>query len=108
MIKIEYIRDSVCIGDDVNRGTYVITFKNKATLEDLMNNLYKGGSGNDWPLAYTGSSTFWNIESNIGKLGEVYIDEKDNWCINYKYPKDSLLKELGIEYIKGINKKEKR
>lgn len=102
MLKIKYTRKSVCMGDDVNCGTYTITFNNKTTLEDLINNLIKGGNGNDWPLAYTGSSTFWNIDSNIGKLGELYIDETDEWCINYNYPKDSLLKELGIEYVKGI------
>ena len=102
MIKIKYIRDSVCMGDDSSRGTYIITFNNKATLEDLMNNLFKGGNGNDWPLAYTESSTFWNIDSNIGKLGEIYIDENDKWCINYLYEKDSLIKELGIDSVNGI------
>ena len=36
MIKIKYSRESVCMGDDVNAGEYIITLNNKATLNDLI------------------------------------------------------------------------
>lgn len=103
MIKIKYTREAVCLGDDVSNGNYTITLKNTSTLEDLINCLIHGGNGNNWSLAFTGSSTHWIIKSNIKDLAEVYVDDKYNWCINYlNYDKDTLLKNLNIEYVKGV------
>ena len=103
MIKIKYSRESVCMGDDVNAGEYIITLNNKATLNDLIEILIHGGNGNERPLAFTGSSTHWIIQSNIGVLAEVSVDENYNWITKYfDYKKEVLLKDLKIEYIRGL------
>ena len=37
MIKINYSRRSVCMGDDINNGNYVLFFKENASLKDFDN-----------------------------------------------------------------------
>lgn len=100
MIKIKYSRVSVCMGDDINCGEYILKFKDTSTLKDLIDRIIDCKT--DRSLAFTGPSTNWIIESNIGKLAEVTVDEKYNWVIKYNYNESTLLNSLNIEYVKGI------
>ena len=100
MIKIKYTRRSVCMGDDVNAGDYILKLPNNATLSELMEKIINVKT--ERSLAFTGSSTDWIIKSNIGNLAEITVDEKYNWVIKYfNYKPNDKLKKLKIEYIRG-------
>ena len=102
MITIEFRRESVCMGDDINNGVYTIKISEDSKLEDLMEVVLHGGNGNDRHLPYTGANSIWIIESNIGNLAKIYTDNTGEWNIEYiGFNKDMLLKDLDITYIYG-------
>ena len=100
MIKIVYSRRSVCMGDDVNAGEYILSFDNNASLRDLIEKIINGNT--ERSLAFTGSSTHWIIKSNIGDLAEITVDDNYKWVVKYlNYKLDDKIKTLKIEYIRG-------
>ena len=100
MISIKFSRRSVCMGDDINAGEYILNFNNNANLKDLMEKITNVNIKRS--LAFTGSSTNWIIKSNIGDLAKITVDEKYKWVIEYinHNPLDKL-SDLKIEYIRG-------
>ena len=102
MIPIEFHRKSVCMGDDVRNGKYIIEMPDDATLGELLNIILHGGNGNDWPIPYTGANSNWWIQSNIGNLAKIYTDNEGEWHIeDYCCDEHTPLKELGIEWTFG-------
>ena len=100
MIKINYSRRSVCMGDDIHSGNYILRFKEEATLEDLLKRITSVKF--ERSLAFTGPSTHWIIKSNIGDLAEITVDKDYKWIYNYiSYNSNTKLKELNIDYIRG-------
>ena len=100
MIKIVYSRRSVCMGDDVNAGEYILKFKDTATLKELLEIITSNKTKRS--LAFTGPKTEWTIKSNIGDIAVITVDKDYNWVSNYlNYSQDTKLKELSIEYIRG-------
>ena len=95
MIAIRFGRRSVSMGDDANNGIYTIEMPDEATLGDLMRVILHGGNGNTWPVP--GTSTCWNIYSNIGKIADVIPDEKQIDYINKD--ESEQLSSLGIKWI---------
>ena len=95
MITIRFGRRSVSMGDDANNGIYTIEMPDEATLGDLMRVILHGGNGNTWPVP--GTSTCWNIYSNIGKIADVIPDEKQIDYINKD--ESEQLSSLGIKWI---------
>ena len=102
MKPIMFRRKSVCMGDDVNNGTYTIKMPDSATLGDLLNVVLHGGYGNDWPIPYTGADSFWVIKTNIGKIADIYTDSMGEWHIDScDIGKDTKLSTLDIEWVFG-------
>lgn len=71
MIKILYGRRSVCMGDDVNNGEYLIKMPDNTILGDFVRVLYKGGYGNEWPIPLS-SGVNWTVTSNIGDIATIF------------------------------------
>ena len=100
MIKINYSRRSVCMGDDINPGNYILSFKETATLKDLLDKITSVKF--ERSLAFTGPRTHWIIKSNIGDLAEITVDKDYKWMYNYlSYNSNTKLKDLKIDYISG-------
>ena len=100
MMKIKYGRVSVCMGDDVNNGEYTIEMPEDATFRELMVTLLHGGNGCDWPIPYTGADSFWIVNSNVGKLADIYTDKDGEWHIEGDHiDDDAPLWMLGVEWI---------
>lgn len=100
MIKINYSRRSVCMGDDIYAGDYILSFREAATLEDLLKKITSVKF--ERSLAFTGPSTHWIIKSNIGDLAKITVDKDYKWVYNYlNYKEDTKLKELHLEYVRG-------
>lgn len=107
MMKIEFRRESVCMGDDVWNGIYTIEMPEDATLGELLDIILHGGNGNDWPIPYTGADSTWWIHSNIGNLARIYTDSDGEWHISdHCRDEKTLLKDLGIEWTFGRRRKE--
>lgn len=102
MIKISFRRVSVCMGDDVGNGEYTIELQDSATLGELLYVILHGGSGNDWPIPYTGANSHWMIQSDIGNLARIFTDNNGKWHItDYCCNEHTLLKELKITWTFG-------
>ena len=101
-LEIKFHRQSVCMGDDMYNGEYKIIMPDNATLGDLMNVVLHGGNGNEWPIPYTGADSYWEVESNIGKLADIYTDTMGEWHIKYcQFDVRVPLKNLNITYVFG-------
>lgn len=102
MITIKFRRVSVCMGDDAGNGEYTIKLPDGATLRELLHVILHGGSGNSWPIPYTGANSNWMIRSNIGCLARIYTDNNGEWHIgDYCCDEQTPLKELGITWTFG-------
>lgn len=102
MIAISFRRASVCMGDDAGNGEYTIELQDNATLGELLHVILNGGSGNDWPIPYTGADSHWVIRSNIGSLARIYTDSAGEWHIDdYCCDEQTPLSELGITWTFG-------
>ncbi|MBR0373562.1 MAG: hypothetical protein IJH91_03415 [Mogibacterium sp.] len=102
MITIAFKRESVCMGDDAGNGEYTIVLPDTATLGDLIHVIRRGGSGNDWPIPYTGANSIWVVQSNIGDLADVHTDEDGEWVVRYLACSETTpLKLLGITWTFG-------
>jgi len=100
MITITFHRKSVCMGDDAGNGEYTIQMPDTATLGDLMKVILHGGNGNDWPIPYTGASSFWVIKSNLGNLADIFTNQEGEWQTAYSsYAEKTPLRSLGITWI---------
>ncbi|WP_130837332.1 hypothetical protein [Lachnoclostridium sp. Marseille-P6806] len=99
MITILFRRVSVCMGDDAGNGEYTIELHDSATLRELLHVILHGGSGNDWPIPYTGANSYWVIHSDIGELARIFTDSNGEWHItNCCCNENTLLKKLGITW----------
>ena len=102
MVTISFRRVSVCMGDDAGNGEYIIALQDNATLKELLHVILHGGSGNDWPIPYTGANSFWVIHSDIGDLARIFTDNNGEWHItDYCCDEQTPLKELGITWTFG-------
>ena len=101
-VKISFRRVSVCMGDDAGNAEYTIELQDSATLGELLHAILHGGSGNDWPIPYTGANSYWVIHSNIGDLARIFTDGNGEWHItDYCCNEHTLLKKLGITWTFG-------
>lgn len=102
MIKISFRRESVCMADDVRNGEYTIILEDNATLGKLLYVILHGGSGNDWPIPYTGPNSNWVIKSDIGNLARIFTDSNGKWHItDYCCSEDTPLKKLELTSTYG-------
>ena len=102
MIAISFHRKSVCMGDDAGNGEYIIELKDDSTLGDLLHVILHGGSGNDWPIPYTGANSYWVIQSNVGNLAKIYTDSNGEWHIDdYCCDEHTPLNKLGVTWTFG-------
>ena len=102
MVTISFRRVSVCMGDDAGNGKYTIELQDNATLEELLYVILHGGSGNDWPIPYTGANSSWIIHSDIGDLARIFTDSNGEWHItDYYCDEKTPLKELRITWTFG-------
>ncbi len=99
MKGISFRRKSVCMGDDALNGEYIINMPDDSTLGDLLYVVLHGGCGNDWPIPYTGADTHWVINTNIGKIADIFTDNSGEWHTEAMYDENTMLSELGIEWI---------
>lgn len=107
MVTILFRRESVCMGDDVRNGEYTIKLQDSATLGELLSVILYGGSGNDWPIPYTGANSRWVIQSDIGNLARIFTDSNGKWHItDYCCNEQTLLKELKITRTYGWRTRE--
>lgn len=105
MIQLTFHREAVCMGDDVQNGTYHIEMPDDADLGDLMDVILHGGRGNDWPIPFTGAHSYWVIESNIGDLANIWTDGAGYWHTGYiQFNSRTPLKSLGITSTFGRRK----
>ena len=93
---IKYNRRPVCMGDDVQNGIYKINMSEDSTLDDLIDVLLNGGSGNTWPIPQM-SDIGWIICSNIGALAVVSADKKT--IDYYEGSRNMKLSILGIKWV---------
>ena len=99
MLAISFHRVSVCMGDDANNGKQYMGLPDDSTLEDLITAIRKGGSGNEWPIPYTGGNSHWIVNSNIGDLAHVSTDNDGEWHVEYfDFDERTPLRQLGIEW----------
>ena len=102
VVTISFRRVSVCMGDDAGNGEYTIELQDSATLGDLLYAILHGGSGNDWPIPYTGANSCWVIHSDIGDLARIFTDSNGEWHItDYCCNEHAPLKKLGITWTFG-------
>ncbi len=102
METITFGRRSVSMGDDAGNGKYTIEMPETATLGDLLHVILHGGNGCDWPIPYTGANSFWVIQSNIGKLADIYTDTEGEWHIVCLTGTESTpLNSLGLTWTYG-------
>lgn len=100
MITIQFERESVCMADDVNAGKYIIKMSDFATLGDLIEVLYYGGNGNTRAIPMPTAGVVWLIDSNIGHLAELSLDENNDIKTEYiTFHRDTPLCAIGIDRI---------
>ena len=97
MIQIKYGRRSICAGDDIRNGRYIITLPDDAVLQDLVDAVAHGGHGNTWEIPQTHDNPGWNLFTNIGIIAEVACDLKS--AEYKKYDAATPLATLGIEWV---------
>ena len=100
MLSIEFNRESVCMGDDVNAGTYIMEFSKDSKIKDLMQAILHGGNGNTWPVTRVAAwREDWKIRTDAGLLAESHAKFGGNWKIQYKdFGEELLLRDTGIEW----------
>jgi len=112
MIVLSYSRESVCLGDDAGSGEYRIELPDTAVLGDLIHVIMHGGSGNEWPIPYTGANSFWVIRADHGNLADIFTDGEGDWNIRYlSYSETTPLKPLGLTRVfaaRGLDPADKR
>ncbi len=90
------------MGDDAGNGKYTISLPDEAKLGELMQVILHGGCGNDWPIPYTGAHSDWVIDSNIGRLAEIFTNENGAWHIEYpRFHAGTGVKGLGVRWTFG-------
>ncbi len=97
MIRIKYGRRSICAGDDMKNGRYIIELPDEAALSDLIDAVAHGGHGNTWPIPTSHDTVGWNLFTNIGIIAVVACDCKS---AEYKeFDGSTPLAPLGIEWV---------
>lgn len=98
-IKIEFDRESVCHGDDINYNGGSILLPKSSTVYELLSHL----SSTYLPIQ---SDITWIILSNIGVLGYIVRDNKDNLYIEVHNNtiETHNLDEQGITTVYGIHR----
>ena len=112
MVTISFRRVSVCMGDDAGNGEYTIALQDDDTFGELLHVILHGGSGNDWPIPYTGANSLWVIRSDKGNLADLFTDSAGEWNIRYlSYSETAPLKSLGLTWVfgaRGLDPADKR
>ena len=86
------------MADDVNAGKCIIKMSDFATLGDLIEVLYYGGNGNTRAIPKPPEGVYWLIDSNIGHLAKISLDENGDIKTEYiTFHRDTPLCAIGID-----------
>lgn len=114
--KVEYSRESVCAGDDVDPSPIDIWLEDNSTIEELVEKILATKRRVALYGPY-GRSTHWVFHSSAGDLADITLakwytniistkwwttGKREQWDIKYlKYPKKYLVKDLKIDSVYG-------
>ncbi len=84
------------MGDDADRGFYMLDVPEATTVQELVEIMHSGGYGNTWPIPVY-EDCCWVVLSNIGAIATLIRDHEQKLHIEYAgFDKDDSVKHLGI------------
>ena len=100
MIKIKYLRESVCAADDYVNHDLEIMMPDDATIRDFVEYIHHYHDDEGFStIPYTGGGKWWALKSNHRVL--AYIND-DQDRVNYgEFDSETPLRSLGITEVYG-------